>query len=151
MKIYFAHPCFTEKQIEFKKNFLKIISHAVDRNKIAMEIIIIDPFEHTPNIEGDIETKLLMSMQIMEKCLQLLVECDIVIALVDGDDTGTAFESGYAYAINKPVILVSETLCSRANAMLIGPAKAMIDNVLDKDQMNKLILTIKSFHNEKHC
>jgi nucleoside 2-deoxyribosyltransferase len=149
MKVYFAHPCFTGKQSEFKKVFLKMIGHTFEHNKMIKEIVIIDPFDHTPNIECDIETKLLMSKQVMEKCLQLLVECDIIIALIDGDDTGTAFEAGYANAINKPVILISETLCSRANAMLIGSSKAMIDNVLNQDQMEKLIWTIKSFHGRR--
>jgi len=146
MKVYFAHPCFTDKQIEFKKVFLKMISHAFEHIKITNEMVIIDPFDYTPNVENDIGTKLHMSGKIMEKCLQLLVECDIMIALIDGDDTGTAFEAGYANAINKPVILISETLCNSANAMLIGSAKAMIDNILDEDQMKKLILAIKSFH-----
>jgi nucleoside 2-deoxyribosyltransferase len=146
MKLYFAHPCFTEKQNQFKRNFLEMICRALDRAKLEMEIIIIDPFEYTPNIESDIGKKLLMSAEVMKKCLQLLIECEVVIALVDGDDTGTAFEAGYASAIKKPVILVSETLCSRANAMLIGSAKEMIDNVLDKDQMDKLILAVKSLH-----
>jgi nucleoside 2-deoxyribosyltransferase len=144
MKVYFAHPCFTEKQSKFKRVFLEKTGGIFEHMKITKKIVIIDPFEHTPNIEGNIEAKLLMSQQIMQKCLQLLVECDIVIALIDGDDTGTAFEAGYACAINKPMILISETLCNRANAMLIGSAKAMIDNVLDEDQIKKLIQAVQS-------
>jgi nucleoside 2-deoxyribosyltransferase len=143
MKVYFAHPCFTEKQSEFKKVFLEMIRHVFKHMKMAKEIVIIDPFDYTPNIESNIGAKLLMSKQIMEECLQLLIECDIVIALIDGDDTGTAFEAGYAHSINKPVILISEDSSSKANAMLIGSAKAMIDNVLNEDQMKKLIINIK--------
>jgi nucleoside 2-deoxyribosyltransferase len=146
MKVYFAHPCFTDKQLEFKRVFFKMINHAFEHMGMTNEIVIIDPFDHTPNVENDMGIKLHMSEQIMEKCLQLLDECDIVVALIDGDDTGTAFEAGYAHSIKKPVILISEDFCGKANAMLIGSAETMIDNILDENQMKELSLTIKSFH-----
>lgn len=34
-----------------------------------------------------------------------IIDCDIMIAYVDGDDTGTAVEAGIAYALGKPVAL----------------------------------------------
>jgi len=145
MKAYFAHPCFNEKQQEFKKLFLEKIRIALDHIDLKNEVVIIDPFERTPNAECDTGRKLRMAGQIKKICLQLLDECDIIIALTDGNDTGTAFEAGYACARNKPIILVSETLCSSANAMLIGSARAMIDNVLGGDGMKTLTWTVSSF------
>ncbi len=145
MKVYFAHPCFNDKQKKFKTEFLNRLSFLTNRSNI----VIIDPFEHTPNVEdlpigrqGDIETKLKKAESIKIECIRLLEECDIIVALVDGDDTGVAFEAGYAHALNKPLILISEKTSSTANAMLIGAARAMIDNVLDEEQMRRLVDTL---------
>ncbi|MCX5811142.1 MAG: nucleoside 2-deoxyribosyltransferase [Proteobacteria bacterium] len=140
MKVYYAHPCFTEKQREFKKMFLEKLSVALSHKN---DITIVDPFEYAPNIEGDTETKLKMAESIMRECIKLLEECDGVIAFVDDNDTGTAFEAGYAHAVNKPVILISQDSCSTANAMLIGTAKIMIDNVLEEGQIKKLVNYLK--------
>jgi nucleoside 2-deoxyribosyltransferase len=143
MKIYFAHPCFTDEQREFKNQFMEKISAALTQNELSNNIIIIDPFEHTPVIEGDIETKMQMAESVKIECIRLLEECDVIIALVDNNDTGTAFEAGYAHAVNKPVILISQEHCSAANAMLIGAAKAIVNNVLEDEQILRLAELIK--------
>ena len=83
MKIYFAHPCFTDKQREFKKQFLPKFSAAFKNSGHDNDITIIDPFDYAPNIEGDIETKLNMAESIKIECIRLLEECDIIIALID--------------------------------------------------------------------
>jgi nucleoside 2-deoxyribosyltransferase len=145
MKVYFAHPCFNEKQRSFKTAFLEKIRTALGHGGLTSDLVMVDPFEHTPNVECDTRTKLLMAQEIKTKCLQLLDECDVIVALADGDDTGTAFEAGYAHAANKPIILISEATCSSANAMLIGSAQAMIDNVLDDEQIETLIKEINLF------
>ena len=139
MKIYFAHPCFTEEQKEFKKVFLQKISAALKHIRHDNDIAIVDPFDYAPNIEGDTETKLQMAESIKIECIRLLEACDIIIALVDDNDTGVAFEAGYAHAVNKPVILISQENCSAANAMLIGAAKVMIDKVLGESGMEILV------------
>jgi nucleoside 2-deoxyribosyltransferase len=135
MKVYFAHPCFNDAQKEFKTAFLGKLSVALTHRR---DILVIDPFDRTPNIEGDAEAKLNMAEIVKIECTRLLEECDIIIAVVDGNDTGVAFEAGYAHAVNKPVILVSRENCSAANAMLLGAAKMMVDNVLEKEQIEKL-------------
>ncbi len=146
MKIYFAHPCFTDKQKEFKKVFLEKLSTALSNTQYGNDISIVDPFDHTPNIEGDIEVKLEMAESVKIECIRLLEESDIIIALVDDNDTGTAYGIGYAHAVNKPVILISQENCSSANAMLIGSAKVMIDNVIDDGEINKLAGMIELFY-----
>lgn len=62
------------------------------------------------------------------------------------NDTGVAFETGYAHAINKPVILVSQKNCSVANAMLIGSAKVLVDNVLEESGLERLVGMVKFFY-----
>ncbi len=146
MKIYFAHPCFTEEQSKFKTAFLQRISAALSQAPYSNDIAILDPFDHTPNVEGDIEVKLEMAESIKRECIRLLEECDIVVALVDDNDTGTAFEVGYADAVNKPVILISQENCAAANAMLIGAAKVVVNDILEDEQIKRLAGLIKFFY-----
>ena len=146
MKIYFAHPCFTDKQREFKKQFLHQLSAALSQKGYGNEISIVDPFDYAPDVEGDIEIKLEMAEGIKIECIRLLEECDIIIALVDDNDTGTAYEIGYAHAVNKPVILISKENCSAANAMLLGSAKAVVNSVLEDEQINRLVSLILFFY-----
>ncbi len=146
MKIYFAHPCFTDKQREFKKQFLPQLSAALSQKGYGNDISIVDPFDYAPNVEGDIEIKLEMAEGIKIECIRLLEECDIIIALVDDNDTGTAYEIGYAHAVNKPVILISKENCSAANAMLLGSAKVVVNNVFEEEQVKRLADLILFFY-----
>jgi len=146
MKIYFAHPCFTDKQRDFKKQFLPQFSDALSNTQYGNDISITDPFDYTPNVEGDIEIKLEMAEDIKTECVKLLEESDIVIAFVDDNDTGTAYEIGYAHAVNKPVMLISQENCSSANAMLLGSAKAVVNNVLEDEQIKRLVSLILFFY-----
>ena len=145
MKIYFAHPCFTEEQREFKEQFLSRLRGRLQESGCGKDIIIVDPFDHTPIVECDPDEKLKMAEKIKIKCLALLEECDAVIALGDWNDTGTAFEAGYAHAFNKPVILISKENCSAANAMLIGASKVLIDHVLEESGLDRLAGIIEEF------
>ena len=46
-------------------------------------------------------------------------QADIIVAIYDGKDTGTIWETGFAYASKKPIIYYSETLGDRPfNLML---------------------------------
>lgn len=145
MRVYFAHPCFTEDQRALKKAFLDRLSPLIEGSGIE----IVDPFDYTPVIEDNPEKKLELAEDIKRECIRLLESCDVVLALVDFDDTGTAFEVGYAHAVGKPVILISSGECSSANAMLLGAAKAVIERVLDVSQVEKLALLLKWFRKRR--
>ena len=146
MKIYFAHPCFTDKHREFKKQFLLKLSAALSQKGYGNDISIVDPFDYAPDVEGDIEIKLEMAEGIKIECIRLLEECDIIIALVDDNDAGTAYEIGYAHAVNKPVILISKENCSSVNAMLLGSAKVVVNNILEEEQVKRLAGLILFFY-----
>ncbi len=146
MKIYFAHPCFTDKQKDFKNKFLPKLSAALSNTQYGNDIAIIDPFDYAPDIEGDIAVKLEMAEGIKTECIRLLKESDIVMAIVDDNDTGTAYEVGYAHAVNKPVILISKENCSAANAMLLGTAKVVVNNVFEDEQVKRLTDLILFFY-----
>ncbi|MHB8109364.1 MAG: nucleoside 2-deoxyribosyltransferase [Syntrophorhabdaceae bacterium] len=138
MHIYFAHPCFNEPQEKFKNHFLEELRKALSVTDYGKAVGIVDPFEDMPNIEGNRETKLKLSRTVKDTCLRMLDDCDMVIALIDDNDTGVAFEAGYAHAVHIPVILISKGRCDEANAMLIGAAKECLDNILDHEQIAKL-------------
>ncbi len=149
MHIYFAHPCFNDSQQRFKKEFLKKLRASLGKTNYGKAVGIVDPFDYTPNIEGNRETKLKLGRTIKEACLKMLDECDIIIALVDGNDTGVAFEAGYAHAVDIPIILVSGASCDDANAMLIGAARERVDNILDEGQMEKLARMLEWYYLSK--
>ena len=73
--------------------------------------------------------------KICETDRQALETCDVVVALLDGVqvDDGTAWEIGYAFARNIPVIGIrtdcrqaGETAYSRVNAMIEGSCIAIV-------------------------
>jgi nucleoside 2-deoxyribosyltransferase len=72
MKVYFAHPCFTEDQRQFKKEFLARISAALSETRDGNEISVLDPFDNTPNVEHDTGAKLEMAERITLECIRLL-------------------------------------------------------------------------------
>ncbi len=142
MKVYFAHPCFNKEQQQFKQEFLGKLRGRIGTSEGGDRIAIVDPFDHAPNVEHSLEEKLRMSGEIKTVCLELLQGCQVIMALVDWNDTGTAFEAGYAHSLNKPVVLISRTTCSSANAMLLGAAYAQCDNILEEKQMGILVGTL---------
>lgn len=52
--------------------------------------------------------------------LEGLKRCRAVLALVDGVDTGTVFEIGFARALNKPVVALAESTGEEALKMICG-------------------------------
>ncbi|MGD0231846.1 MAG: hypothetical protein ABSC19_16075 [Syntrophorhabdales bacterium] len=84
MTIYFANTCFTPAQAAFKAAFLARFRPRLS----ALAIGLIDPLEHTPNVENDVGEKVRIAPEIAWECLRLLEESDVIVALVDGDDTG---------------------------------------------------------------
>lgn len=144
-RVYFAHPCFNKRQERFKKRFIKRVNESLKKGEYAQFVKIVDPFRYVPDIERIWETKMKMSKTVTTICLQVLEECDLVVALADGKDTGVAFEMGYAHCMHVPIILVSEKACHEVNSMLIGSVKEMFDRVFDDEQMERLVGMIEWF------
>lgn len=57
-----------------------------------------------------------------------LAECDRMLALADGGDTGTVFEIGYARARGVPVVVLATTLGPEALKMIAGSGCVVIDD-----------------------
>ncbi len=150
LRTYFAHPAFTVEQEAFKRDFKEKMFSRLRATGLEAAILIEDPFLYTPNIEGNRETKLKLSKSVKTTCLRLLEECDVLLALVDFDDTGVAFEAGYAHCLNMPVVLISRGSCDNANAMLLGAAKARFDGILEAEQIDRLASMLEWYFTSKN-
>jgi nucleoside 2-deoxyribosyltransferase len=149
MKVYFAHPAFTDDQKTFKQAFLKAFTGALKKRRPAGKTAlpeVVDPFDHAPDIENSGADKAALAGAVASICCRLLDDCDLAVALTDDNDAGVAFELGYAYAHSIPAILVSRTGAAEgANAMLTGTAQAFIGNVMDGDRMRTLVDLVYGF------
>jgi nucleoside 2-deoxyribosyltransferase len=146
MLVYIAHPCFTDAQREFKNQLILRLKEQLSNTKHGRQISLIDPFDHSPDIEGSVEAKIKFSREVMETCIDLLEKCRVVIVVVDDGDTGDAFEAGYAHRMGIPIILVSKDTCDSANAMLIGSCSARFDDILDDMQISMLVALLEWFY-----
>jgi nucleoside 2-deoxyribosyltransferase len=130
-RVYFAHPCFTEEQKKLKEAFLGVLRKSLEKSGLESEFSVIDPFDYTPNVENDPSLKGRVARSIKEVCMRILRESDVVIALVDGEDAGVAFEVGVADTCLIPIVLIAHKMdLSRVNAMLLGAAAAAVDDIL---------------------
>jgi nucleoside 2-deoxyribosyltransferase len=106
---------------------------------------IVNPFDHSPNIEGSESAKVKLSAMVKDVCIGLLEACDVVVALTDWNDTGVAFEAGYAHSLHIPVVLISQGRCAEANAMLLGSAAMMFDYILDEGRVEALVTALEEY------
>lgn len=111
-KIYFAAPWFTEKA----KAMYAICQyvHKTCSRKISYSIFYPKDFVHTSPEET------------FKEDVKQIIACDLMIALVDDKDVGTAWEIGMAYALGKPIYLVGfdeSTFEKRTNLMLAFTGK----------------------------
>ena len=149
MKIYFAHPAFTDAQKEFKARFLESFRFSVEKKHLekgAPTPEVVDPFDFAPNVEDTKEHRTRYATAIASVCCRLMEDCFVVIAAVDHGDTGVAFELGLAYALDIPAILISESRAAdNVNAMLGGTSQAAITNILHGDSMAALVDLVYGF------
>lgn len=106
-KIYLAGGWFDEKQEEQHSRVYNLIKDKYDvfNPRLAGEVAKSDT--------ADRMTKILLGN------IEAIQDADIVVVLYDFRDTGTIWESGFAYGICKPVIYLAEYLDGkRFNLML---------------------------------
>lgn len=63
-----------------------------------------------PRVESDQTHVKLNADEILQKNIEGMTSVDIIVAIYDGKDTGTIWETGFSYANKKPLIYYSETL-----------------------------------------
>ncbi len=98
MKIYLASPLFNEEEIHTIERVEKILR--------AKGHTVFSPREHEDR-EFEVGTAA-WSLKIFDLDKAYIDWCDCMVMLYYGvySDTGTAWECGYAYGTNKPVVVV---------------------------------------------
>lgn len=101
--IYLAGPFFTLAE-------LWLVEQARD-NLREMGLKVFSPYHDVGHGSAD---------DVVELDLNGIRDCDVVLAIGDGLDSGTIYEVGYARAIGKPVIFYSENESSDNKKMMLG-------------------------------
>lgn len=117
-KVYLASPFFDDAELERVDRVKEIL------NSKGLEVF--SPKEHqNEHLEfGSIEWR----KATFENDVKHIDWCDVVVAIIckgNYDDSGTAWELGYAYATNKPVVLVNIT-GETINLMIADSIHALI-------------------------
>lgn len=99
MKIYLASPLFTEYEKDRVGDYAAYLRSQGHEVYVPMEHQVKDAWE-MPNY--------VWAREVFNKDIYEISNCDKVVCLYYGlySDSGTAWECGYAYGINKPVELV---------------------------------------------
>ena len=120
--IYLAGPWFTEGQPER----LAKIEELMDELGLSYYSPRLDGIDLTPDAtEADRNA-------VFADNVTHLRQAQLVVAVVDGFDTGTIWETGTAYGLNIPVAYYGETLADGTfNVMLAKSGKAVIENMPD--------------------
>lgn len=98
-KCYLASPFFNDEQI-------------AREIKLRMKLRQLDFDVYAPKENGVLNIKSSNDDQekIFKDNIDAINQCDFVFAITDGKDIGTIWETGYAYAIGKPIVYYAETL-----------------------------------------
>ena len=117
-KVYLASPFFDDAELERVNKVKEILD--------SKGLEVFSPKEHqNEHLEfGSIEWR----TATFENDVKHIDWCDVVVAIIckgNYDDSGTAWELGYAYATNKPVVLVNIT-GETINLMIADSIHALI-------------------------
>ena len=117
-KVYLASPFFDDAELERVNKVKEILD--------SKGLDVFSPKEHqNEHLEfGSIEWR----KATFENDVKHIDWCDVVVAIIckgNYDDSGTAWELGYAYATNKPVVLVNIT-GETINLMIADSIHALI-------------------------
>ena len=98
MKIYLASPFFNEKELDYYKKVLNILE--------KKNLTVYAPLKN--EISRENKTTEQWAKETFSKDIEEIKKADVVIMLFYGlySDSGTSWECGYAFATNKPVVVV---------------------------------------------
>lgn len=98
-KVYIASPFFNEEEL----NFVKQIESTMD----SIGMTYYSPRKDVILQDVPKEERLKMTKQVYDNNVNNIEECDVMIAVIDNRDVGTMFEMGYAAAMKKYIITVT--------------------------------------------
>ncbi|QQZ09913.1 nucleoside 2-deoxyribosyltransferase [Heyndrickxia vini] len=126
VRVFIASPFFNEEQIDRVKR----LENALSNNPYVMDIFSARFHQYKNLPFGSDQWRKV----VFHNDLKHLRRSDVVVAIHDYEgscvDSGTAFEIGYAYAMQKPIILIKEKE-SIPNLMLVESIRAYFPRVED--------------------
>lgn len=117
-QIYLAGPFFDEPQLAWVERLRHILEYHGFR--------IFSPYHEIGIITEFNDVKALWDT--FKRDIEALQKSDLVVAILDGHDTGTAFEVGYAVRMGLPVIGIYTGNTASVNAMLRVACKRLVEN-----------------------
>ncbi|GGC86859.1 nucleoside 2-deoxyribosyltransferase [Enterococcus wangshanyuanii] len=118
-RVYLASPFFNEKEIAYVEQVEKILA---EKN-----LSVFSPMRHPLDNGAKVGSRQ-WSIETFTDDIKHIKWAEIVVAIYHGNysDSGTAWELGYAYATDKPVILVHIDPNGLSNLMVHEGAHASI-------------------------
>lgn len=132
-KVYLASPFFNEEQIErieFIENLLEDAGYNVFSPRKAFIV--------KPNASKEERSK-----GFKGNCSEL-DSCDLVLAVTDGKDMGTIWESGYAFAKQKPVLYFAETLGNNLFNLMLAES-ASLGVCKSREELDRVVRDIPTY------
>lgn len=132
MKVYLASPFFNEEQIErieYIENLLEELGFEVFSPR---KELVIKPDD----------TALKREVGFSNNC-DGITNSDFVLAVTDGKDMGTIWESGYAYGKGIPVLYFAETLGDNAFNLMLAQS-ALLGVCKSRKELDAILTEIKN-------
>lgn len=115
-KIYLASGWFSEAEAEEQERIYNLIKDKFDVFNPKLESLV------TPGCSDD------FMAQTLRGNISGIKNSDIVLVIYDFKDTGTIWESGCAYACNKPIIYYAEKLNGKPFNLMLAKTGSFADN-----------------------
>lgn len=96
MKIYFANSLFNDSDLMYNEKVVGEIREAFDGD--------IDVYNPMENDAINDKTQYADSLDIVKADYEQLEDSDVLVAVIDSDDSGVALEVGMFYMMNKPIV-----------------------------------------------
>ncbi|MFO7966702.1 MAG: nucleoside 2-deoxyribosyltransferase [Archaeoglobaceae archaeon] len=136
MKVYLAGPLFNQSE--------RALNHQIAQSLRDNGYDVWLPQENFPAAVGSEEEK----ERVFEADLKALRDCEVVVAVLDGEcvDSGTAFEVGYAFALEIPLVGIKTDIrvfskCEEVNLM-IEQAVKLIKSSHIQELLDDLLKTL---------
>ena len=157
MKVYFANSLFNDSDLMYNEKVVGEIREAFDGD--------IDVYNPMENDAINDKTQYADSLTIVKADYEELEDSDVLVAVIDSDDSGVALEIGMFYMMNKPIIgiytdtrrvaygneqkkeaidILGENQIAYTNLMVIGAIKERGELVDNHEEAIRLLKNLKS-------
>ena len=131
-RIYLAGPLFSHAELEYNRKLRDLL--------LNKDFSVFLPQEDAEDTTDEREKQ--NQECIFKKCVESVDSSDIVVAVLDGVDvdSGTAWEIGYAYAKEKPVIGLRTDFRSLSDGIVnLMVEMAIVALARDEDELLKIM------------